>query len=360
MAAIDKRRTVIYITENNECAQLRYRIYNIIESLEKSVVWEAKCFSKNEISKIDLDRVNILVISRQTEKGNKILKLIKRAQKNGVKVLFDLDDLVFSYDDLRVLIESVQEKNLIYWLGYVWGIRRIAKRVDGFLATNDFLARKLKQVFKKPVKIIRNSLNQKQVEISKKILQKKELQKFMGEEFLIGYFSGSPTHKKDFQMVEPELISFLNTYENAKLKVVGYMEFSKQMKKMVDIGKVEIIAPVDYQKLQYLVSEVDVNIAPLVINDFTNCKSELKFFEAAIVKTTTIASPTYVFKCAIMDGKNGFLAKPGEWYGKLEYLYQHPKENQKIAKVARDYVLKHYYGGELLKEIEEAYGFFAK
>ena len=36
----------------------------------------------------------------------------------------------------------------------------------------------------------------------------------------------------------------------------------------------KVIKPVEYLKLQKLVAEVDVNIAPLVINDFTNCKSE--------------------------------------------------------------------------------------
>jgi glycosyltransferase involved in cell wall biosynthesis len=107
-------------------------------------------------------------------------------------------------------------------------------------------------------------------------------------------------------------------------------------------------------------AEVDVNIAPLVINDFTNCKSELKFFEAAAVETTTIASPNYSFKKAITDGKNGFLAKPEEWYQKLEYLYNHPEENRKIALEAKKYALKHYYGEEFLKEVEETYDYFAK
>ena len=353
-------KLALYVLENSSAVQSRYRVQNVKEALHASDRWDMKLCLKGEVSKIDLKGVKILVISRQTEKGNKILKLIKHAQKSGVKVLFDLDDLVFNYSDLKALMESVREKSPIYWMGYICGIRRIAKRVDGFLTTNEFLAGKLKQAFKKPVKIIRNSLNQKQVEASEKILQNKELRKPMGDKFSIGYFSGSPTHKKDFQMVEPELVRFLNAHTNVKLKVVGYMEFSKRMKELINIGQVETAAPVDYLKLQRLISEVDVNIAPLVINDFTNCKSELKFFEAAMVETTTIASPTYAFKHAITDGKNGFLAQPGEWYGKLEHLYSHPEENKKIAKKANEYALKHYYGKEFLKEVEAAYDYFAK
>ncbi|MBO7718339.1 glycosyltransferase, partial [Candidatus Saccharibacteria bacterium] len=95
-------------------------------------------------------------------------------------------------------------------------------------------------------------------------------------------------------------------------------------------------------------------------NDFTNCKSELKFFEAGAVETTTIASPTYAFLKAIENGKNGFLARPGEWYDKLEYLYKHPEENKTIAKQARKYALKHYYGKEFLEEVEAAYDYFTR
>ena len=107
-----------------------------------------------------------------------------------------------------------------------------------------------------------------------------------------------------------------------------------------------------------MTSKVDVNIAPLVVSEFTNCKSELKFFEAAAVETTTIASPIYTFKKSIKNGENGFLAKPGEWYDKLEYLYNNPKENQKIAKKARKYALENYYGDKFLKTVEEAYELF--
>ena len=257
-------------------------------------------------------------------------------------------------------MRSTNSKNILYWMGYFWGIRRIAKRVDGFICTNAFLAKKLKRSFDKPVKVIRNSLNREQIEISEKFIKKKKVQEIGEKKFAIGYFSGSPTHKKDFAMVEGELVRFLQVYNDVKLRVVGYMEFSEEMKKIIEAKRVEVLELVDYLKLQKLMAEVDVNIAPLLINDFTNCKSELKFFEAGAVETTTVASPTYSFARAIEDGKNGFLARPGEWYEKLEYLYKNSKENRKVALEARKYALKHYYGKEFLKEVEEAYDYFAK
>lgn len=350
-----RSKVVLYVFQNRDSIQFRYRWQNIKEALRASDEWSMVFCLKNKILRTDFKNIDVLVVSRQTEKGCKILNLIKYAQKNGIKVLFDIDDLVFDYDDLFLVSDTVGEKNLLYWLGYIWGIRRIAKKVDGFLTTNDFLGEKLKRSFNKPYKVIKNSLNQGQIKVSEKYVKNKT-----HDGFRIGYFSGSPTHVKDFKVVELDLIRFLNAHNNAVLRVVGDMDFSLEMKKLIKLGKVQVEGKVDYLELQRLISEVDVNIAPLVINDFTNCKSELKFFEAAIVETTTIASPTYTFKNAITDGKNGFLAQPGEWYDKLEYLYKHPKENQKIAKVAKEYALKHYYGKEFLREVEEAYDFFAK
>ena len=52
---------------------------------------------------------------------------------------------------------------------------------------------------------------------------------------------------------------------------------------------------------------------PLQHNLFTNCKSELKYFEAAAIGTATIASPTFAFRHAIEDGVNGWLATAPYW-----------------------------------------------
>ena len=54
----------------------------------------------------------------------------------------------------------------------------------------------------------------------------------------------------------------------------------------------------------------------------------------------------------------GSLARPGEWFEKLEYLYQNPKKNREIAKRARRYAMEHYYGKEFLRQVEEAYDYF--
>ena len=355
------KRLALYFVEKPDSSTFRYRCYNTFTATKDSKKWQAVYFFKNELETVKelLPESSILVFGRQSGQEKIIDKLVKLAHENEKKVGLDIDDLVFDINYLNVVLDTIGEKtNKSYWLSYFMSVQAMAKKMDFFVTTNKFLAGKLEKSFNKPCGVIRNSINREQINASLVYLTKKEKRDEAG--FVMGYFSGSPTHEKDFNVAQPEIIKFLDEHEDATLVIVGYMRFFGVAKELMEKNRIRFLPFTDFRKLQRLMAEVDVNIAPLVINDFTNCKSELKFFEAAIVETTTIASPTYTFKNAITDGKNGFLAQPGEWYDKLEYLYKHPKENQKIAKAAREYALKHYYGKEFLKEVEEAYDFFAK
>ena len=136
------------------------------------------------------------------------------------------------------------------------------------------------------------------------------------------------------------------------------MEFPEVMQHLIKKGRVKFAPLVDFMELQRLIAQVDVNIVPLVENTFTNCKSELKFFEASVVDTVTVAAPNYTYAHSIEDGKTGFLCRPGQWYERIVYLYEHPEESQKMAKAAKEYCLKRYTGEFFLNQIHEAYNFF--
>ena len=202
-------------------------------------------------------------------------------------------------------------------------------------------------------------LNKEQLLVSEKCAkQKAELKN--QKPFTIGYFSGTPSHINDFKMIYQEMMQLLNDYPDMLLVVVGFMEFPDAMQPLIQKGRVVFKPLVDFLELQRLIAEVDVSIVPLVENTFTNCKSELKFFEAAIVDTITIATPNYTYAHAIEDQKTGFLCRPGQWYDQISYIYNHPKESQQIVKAAKEYCLQRYTGDVFLEQIQNAYDFFDK
>ena len=356
------RKLALYFVEKPDSSTFRYRCYNTFEATMQSKKWQAVYFFKTETKVVEklLPKCSLLVMGRQSGQEKLVAKFVKLAHLNNIKVGLDIDDLVFDMKYIDLMLDTIGEKiNRAYWVAYFASVQAMSKQMDYFITTNDFLKERLKESYDKPCVVIRNSLNQEQIEASMVYVKQKEKQ-VNDKEFSIGYFSGSPTHAKDFAVAEPEVIDFLKSHDNTILNVVGFMQFSKEAEKLIKAKRIRFLPMTDFRKLQKLMSEVDVNIAPLVMNDFTNCKSELKFFEAAIVETTTIASPTYTFEKAISDGKNGFLAEAGCWREKMEFLYQHPEENRKIAKKAKDYALKNYTGKVFLDEVEAAYNSLSK
>lgn len=81
--------------------------------------------------------------------------------------------------------------------------------------------------------------------------------------------------------------------------------------------RVEVIELQDWLNLQARIAEVDVNIAPLQLNDFTNCKSELKYFEAAVVGTFSCLSRSYTFAHAVSDPQDALIVDDWRWHEAL-------------------------------------------
>lgn len=353
------KKLALYFVEKPDSSTFRYRCYNTFTATRNSRKWQAVYFFKNEIKTVEelLPKSSVLIFGRQSGQEKLVTRLVELAHQNNLKSGLDIDDLVFDMKYLDMMLDTIGEKvNQSYWLAYFASVQAMARQMDFFITTNQFLVDKLQGSYDKPCVVIKNSLNSEQVSASRAYC----MRKVSHHNFILGYFSGSPTHAKDFATAEPGIIKFLHTHDDTVLNVVGFMRFSDETKKLVSAGRIKFLPMVDFRKLQRLMSEVDINLAPLVENDFTNCKSELKFFEAAIVETPTIASPTYAFKHAIKDGKTGFLAKPGEWFDKLEYVYNHREEAQKIALAAKDYCLETYYGKNFLAQVEEAYDAISK
>ncbi len=337
----------------------RYRAHNMQQIMHNTVCkWRLVYFFSDEIEVLKelFPQISIITLLR-LEWTYELEQFIQSAQKQEKCILYDIDDLMFDLDVLPLLMDTTNtsQSEDSYQKVFATIARNflLASRANGFIATNQYLAQKLSNKFSKLSAVIPNFLNYEQLEISEKLCEK-----LAKQEFIIGYFSGSNTHTKDFGVCYKEIMLLMEEFPDIKLRVVGYMDFPVEMEELLENGRIENLPYVDFRKLQKLISEVDVNIAPLVINDFTNCKSELKFFEAAIVKTITCASPTYIFENCITDGVNGFLCSEGDWYKKIKHIYLREVDLDKIRENAYQYTLENYTGLKIVEAIENAYNMF--
>jgi glycosyltransferase involved in cell wall biosynthesis len=155
----------------------------------------------------------------------------------------------------------------------------------------------------------------------------------------IGYFSGTRTHNTDFKECAAALIRIMETHPNVRLMLVGYLDIGREF---AGVGRrVEQHRFVPWQRLSRLFAKVDINLAPLELdNPFTACKSDLKYLEAAIMGIPTVASAVGSFVQSIDHGANGYLCRSeAEWFNCLTVLIEDAVLRQKMGNLARQKVL---------------------
>lgn len=318
-----KKKNVIYIKNSFDNSTFRYRAYNVIEAMENSKKYFVTCFNESELDCLYnlIDKIDLIIFQR-AKWSFKLDNFITILKSKNINVIYDMDDLVYNPKHVPEYLISISDCS-DYKIDKLFEIAKryelVADRCDGYLVTTEKLAEHFKKDFKKKVWLLNNFINKEQEIISKEILKLKKISK--RDKFIIGYFSGSNTHRKDLDIAESALVSLMRKYDDIYLKIVGIMDLSETLKKLKEQGRVLIDRYVSYEELQYKIGEVDLNIIPLQQHDFNDCKSELKYFEASIVNVPTIASVNLVYSKTICDKKDGFLCKDMEWFEKLEYIY---------------------------------------
>ena len=89
-------------------------------------------------------------------------------------------------------------------------------------------------------------------------------------------------------MIKTALIKILKEYNNVQLLILGVLDISEDL----NIFNDQIINKkfTDWKELPRLISNVDINIAPLENTIFNQAKSENKWVEASLVKVPKLAS----------------------------------------------------------------------
>lgn len=109
-------------------------------------------------------------------------------------------------------------------------------------------------------------------------------------EFKFGYFAGTATHDKDLADIAPALAQAMEIDNKARMLVVGPAKIPEEL--LTFGARIEHRhAVVPFHRLPALMAQVETVVAPLERNAFTECKSGLKFFEAAAVGCSVVATP---------------------------------------------------------------------
>jgi len=274
---------------------------------------------------LDLVRSSDVVIIWRAAWNDNAAAVLEAAKEAEATIVFDVDDLMFEPQLAKSdLVDAIRSQGLdeAEVADFYARIQGVFAHAQFAFAPTPFLAERLR-AYDKPAFVLPNGFDDDVLERSRLAARIRRMESDDGL-VRIGYAGGTRTHQKDFAQAVEAIGRVLTERPNCRLVL-----FRDSHDVLVDPSEFAALDGLDHQiewrqmvPLHDLPGELarfDVNLAPLEAgNPFCEAKSELKFFEAALVDTPTVASPTEPFRLSIRDGENGFLAADGEgWYRAL-------------------------------------------
>jgi glycosyltransferase involved in cell wall biosynthesis len=305
---------------------------------------------------VDLAQAYDIVVFFRVASDERLLKFVDICCRLSTITIFDCDDYIFDREIATPeIIDGMRFLSNDELKAYFDGIdryKRMLMACDYFTTTTEFLAQRAK-LLGKPSFVLRNGLNKELLEISIGLKDRSEQTDGIVR---ILYASGTLTHQKDFAVAISALCRILSDYSNVKLMLIGLFKLEEFPNLDPFSDRIEKYDVVPWRVLPSLMAKADINVAPLEMNPYTNSKSELKYFEAAVLKIPTVATPTPAFKRAIKHGENGFLAEnEDEWYARLKDLVLDIKLRQEVGEAAFSHAISHYSPVILGQKIKSTY-----
>ena len=276
---------------------------------------------------------------------------VDAVHRSGGKVVFDVDDLMFNPDLATAeIIDGIRSQNFpqeIVQRHYA-SVRDAMAAADFCTAPTESLAYHIRCAYK-PAFVLPNGFDEITLEKSRLAVRRRRLAGADGM-LRIGYAGGTRTHQRDFKQAAVAVARILRETPNCRLVLFRHSDEHH----LLDVGEFpelsEVQGRIEWRNVVPLdnlpdeLARFDINLAPLETgNPYCECKSELKYFEAALVDVCTVASPTEPFRRAICHAENGFLAdNPDEWYSVLRQLIDSSELRHRAARAAFYETLRTY------------------
>lgn len=326
-------KNIIYIVSNRYNASIRYRAENMVKTINRLLGYNAYIFEMCNINVVlsNLENVDIIIFQRVI--CYEINELLNCIREKNIPILYDIDDWRFNND---YKCDERQELNL-YW-GNIY--QKILNQVDMILTTTDYLKNGLWKAFHKKVYRVNNFMDTVQYELSVALRNQKR-QVAIEHDFIIGYFGGK-SHYRDLEMIASDIAFFLMRHKDARLRVIGMSDIPSPLNREEFKNQIRISTYMDGYKLMEEYSKLDINLIPLVMDDFSQARSEIKFFEAAAVGVVSIASPTELYKKIFDKSQAIILSDTGSWLNELEKVYNNNYDLKDMINKAVKYIEKNY------------------
>lgn len=158
------------------------------------------------------------------------------------------------------------------------------------------------------------------------------------------YGTGTAAHNEDFaRHLAPQLAGLLKKWgKKLELYIIGYLTLPACLKPHT--GQITLAGPNwDLKAYWRMLGEMDISLAVLSPGLLTDCKSEIKWLEAAMLGIPSVVSATSTYCEVVTHERTGMLVHDDEqWFTGLDALIGDAKKRGKIGAAAREAVLRDY------------------
>lgn len=344
---------ILWVINHWDLQTQKYRVFNYVEELSRHGVRSEILYDDGPLQH-SLAGWGLIVLSRIAA-SDSMRDLLARAKSLRIPVIYDIDDLVFCperVDLIRFTSELSQDERMIFQNGVA--LRRELMLMSDAVTTSTFSLSSEVRRIGCPSFVLPNTISRSDLEEAKELARRSR--KHVQRPVRIGYFSGTKTHQRDFAECENAVQRILAEFSNVEFIVVGHIETPEGFEKYGDRILRRPLMP--HHDMLAVLATVDINLIPLEPdNAFTECKSELKIFEAALYGIPSIATPTATFSCIIEHGATGMLARTEEdWYASLKYLITDPENRKRIGFRAQQTIAPRFSITTAVEEAKSIYG----
>jgi len=312
-ASIRGTPSIAFIIGESRAGGRAYRINRAIQAA-RAAGYDAFSVLLQDVP-LNVDRIaasSAVVIWRAAFDHN-VETVLAAARKGRARVVFDCDDMMVDPSIAHAgVIDAIRSngKNAERVQAHYRRVQRTLRSSAYAIATTEPLAAEMRRQGI-PTFVIPNTFDEDTTTASRLAVRTTQKDGLVR----IGYAAGTPTHQKDFSQAAPALADVLRQRPNCRVvlflgsdgrPLVNLSEFP-EFSDLTD--QIEWRARVPLNDLPGEMARFDISIAPLEAgNVFCEAKSELKYFEAALVDVPTVASPTDPYRRAIEHGRTGYLA----------------------------------------------------
>lgn len=347
----------LLLVSNSDLPQCYY--YRIKQKMEQIDIGNAWSYSELDINELcglkwqkKLVYIDVIILARLPI-SMLVSRLVAYAKSLNIIVLYDIDDLIFNEAYFPGSISEYAgsiSNDLYLQLGVDTGLfKLIMQQVSGFIASTPALADRIQEILAStpqlPLWVHRNAIGNDLLYLSERVTvaRHNEEAQFYAQNITIFYGSATKAHKKVFyDVLAPALAHVLKHYPAVLVKLIGFFYLPPSLREHDD--RIYILEPMG-SYLDYLteLSKADINVAILEETPFTDCKSEIKWLEAAVFKIPSIVTPTSTYRQILEDGKTALFARTVEdWISAISGLLEDRQKLKHIGENAYTYAVNNY------------------